>query len=183
MHPEMLHLLGQPHHNGGSIPLERTTLLVTMLACAGDWQNRESLMALLWADAPPELAQTRLRQLVYRTGGFACFAGLEAQRKRLRFVAPTDVGLFRRAIQDKHWLKATQAYGGRLLEGYIPPDEPELQNWLNQQRNQLEQDYIDAVLQASQELSNEQGFGLLQSATKTCHSRNGCCTNCSNLGR
>jgi predicted ATPase/DNA-binding SARP family transcriptional activator len=163
---EMLHLLGTPRFLDQAIPLERTTLLVTILACANDWQNRETVMTLLWEDAPLETAQTRLRQLIYRAGHFACFAGIESERRRLRFTAPSDVAAFRHALRQARWQEAADLYGGTLLEGYTPPDEPELEAWLTQERATLEQEYIHAVQQACKVENADTALRLLLTATQ-----------------
>jgi DNA-binding SARP family transcriptional activator len=57
----MLRLFGTPDFQDAPVPLERSTVLVAILVLADDWVSRESLMALLWAGAPLEVTQVRLR--------------------------------------------------------------------------------------------------------------------------
>ena len=162
----MLRLLGTPDFQGAPIPLERSTVLVAILVLAGDWVSRESLMALLWSDAPLEVTQVRLRQLLRRAQQFDFCAGLQIERSRLCYQSDSDLRQFKKVYEAQHWLEASKLYRGEFLKGMVVADALDLETWLQTEREALRQMFVRAVEFATQPLPDTQAQAVFLAAVQ-----------------
>ena len=160
----MLSLLGTPRVKDQSVPLERVTYLLALLACRDEWISRDELVLLLWGDVDESAGRQRLRQLLYRARSFAHADGLEADATRVRLVGSSDVRLFRSALRDQRLEDATLLYGGELLHGVRLPDHPELEEFFSSEREELASQYRRAVLSSSGFLEPTQALAMLERA-------------------
>ncbi len=160
----MLQLLGASRLNNKTLPFDKTTFLITLLACREDWVTRDEIILLFWDDADEGLSRQRLRQLVYRARQMG--HDIEADPQRLRFVARADVRDFRAAIKARDWHQAVALYEGELLRGATLPDQPELESWFELEREELVRDYRRAVLELSASQSDADALETLELALR-----------------
>lgn len=117
---------------------------IAYLAVAADWVPRERLCALLWPQAAAAEAQHSLRMNLHRIRGVLAAWGvpeaLEAERRRVRLLLPTDVGGPGTATG------AAAPYPGALLDGMTCDGFPALREWLELERTALQALWREAQL-------------------------------------
>ncbi|WP_182482758.1 tetratricopeptide repeat protein [Calidithermus roseus] len=143
-------LLGSPRLERGErvvpLPKERPLWLLSYLGAQEDWVSREELLELFWPGLEPSPARNNLRQLLHRVRQMEGVEGLEADANGVRWRAEVDVRLFRQALARGQWERALELYGGPLLEGVRVYGLPELENWLEAERQDLQTAWGDALL-------------------------------------
>lgn len=151
-----LKLLGLPRlitaSGGLGLPHGKTSALLLYLAYQHDWVGRDTLLYLLWPDAAESPARKNLRQLLSSAKHLPYTDGLEVEHDRLRWLVTSDVQGFRRAVQDGHWSRAAQLYGGPLLHDFTLPHAPDFDDWLEGERRELHTAWRGAVLAFADEL-------------------------------
>jgi len=149
----MLHLLGSApawRSNQAEQALSNTLpgWTIAFLALQADWVARERLTALLWPDAAPAEALHNLRVDLHRARLMLAEWGqsdaLEAERRRVRLVLPTDVAALRRATSDPSG--PVPDYTGELLGSMDCAGFPALQEWAAIERAALAALWRDALL-------------------------------------
>ncbi|WP_424952235.1 ATP-binding protein [Deinococcus sp.] len=149
-----LSLLGLPQlqegDNRSALPLIKPSYLLVHLALRGHWVSREELTHLLRSgdDEPASLGSlrlllTRARRLEWAGGTVA--EGLETEPRRVRWQVATDVQRFRQAYAERHWAGATDLYLAPLLQGLPTVNLPGVQSWLDDERAELHQMWLNAV--------------------------------------
>lgn len=155
-------LLGEPHweQDGRSLalPQEGPLWLIAFLACREEQVAREELLEVLYPDIEPGTARNRLRQLLHRARALPWTAGIEADAHGLRWSADCDVREFRRAFTHGDWAEAVQLYRGTFLENCRVHDSPELESWLDSERENLQAAWRDAALNRAAELHRAGAF-------------------------
>jgi predicted ATPase/DNA-binding SARP family transcriptional activator len=146
----VVHLLGGPRweRDGlfGALPHEGPLWLIAFLSGHEEPVAREELLELLYPDTDSDATRNRLRGLLHRARSLPWTAGLEADARGVRWNADCDVRRFRRAVTQGRWAEAVRVYGGTFLEGCRVYDSPELEGWLESERENLKAAWTDAVL-------------------------------------
>ena len=139
-----LYLLGQPRIQVGvsqvRLPTRRALALCAYLALEGP-STRARLISLLWEDHQESAARVNLRQELRRIRSTPLGACLKAEGDTLFLAAEleVDVQLFLRHAAELEYAAALREYSGPLLGGTNVLDAPELQGWLDLQRERLHQ--------------------------------------------
>jgi DNA-binding SARP family transcriptional activator/tetratricopeptide (TPR) repeat protein len=90
--PPVLCLLGPPRWQGdGLLPAQRPAVLLCLLACAGQWLEREPLAEWLWPERGPDAALSNLRTALARAAVLARGVPIERQAHHLRWLPATDL--------------------------------------------------------------------------------------------
>lgn len=117
---------------------------IAYLAVAADWVPRERLCALLWPQAAAAEAQHSLRMNLHRMRGVLAAWGvpetMEADRRRVRLLLPTDAAGWRAAAG------AAAPYPGALLDGMSCDGFPALREWLELERTARQAQWREAQL-------------------------------------
>jgi predicted ATPase/DNA-binding SARP family transcriptional activator len=149
-------LLGAPRLELAQVsydpPPTKATLLLYYLAYKGEWCSRDELLYLFYPDTAEAAARSNLRQLLTSIRRLPYSEGLETQATRLRWVIATDVGAFKRAVEERQWPKATKLYRGELLEGCTLAGAPEFESWLELEREELREAWREATLSRAGQL-------------------------------
>ena len=126
----------------------RRSALLAVLAAAGErGRSRDALLALFWPDAPQERARHSLEQLLYaiRTSvGNDAFLGVNPIGLNPAVIC-SDVREFERAVAENRFEDAVAEYGGSFLEGFVLPDAPEFDPWVDGERARLANAYARAL--------------------------------------
>jgi len=145
-----LRLFGSPtvEEAGRSVtlPFERRSQIVVLLALRRGWVPRAELAALLWPEQPSKQAYTNLRKILFRLPDVPWAAGIESQGAALRLQAPTDVGAFETALQEQRSGDALAAYRGELLAGFDDGPGEAWTQWLAFERERLRVAWRGAAL-------------------------------------
>ncbi len=158
----------EPLNGGAVLPLkpQRVTWLLLYLAIQDSWVSREELQLLFWGDSLTS-AQS-LRQVLYRAKQQGLEAAFEATPKGLYFTASSDVKKFLMAFKDQRFAEVCNWYKGDL--GFQTTDleeVPEFAAWLDLERQQLRQRFIEASQKQALSLQvtqPEAAFGVLETA-------------------
>ena len=156
------HLLGRPQITLNDQPVidfasEKELLLFCYLACHPGEHSRSQLAGLLWSEMSEERARANLSTAVYNLRQL-CPDALEVTRKTVALNPQQPVWLDTTFLQNAaHADTQTQAtavahYRGLFLEGLYPPNAPELDSWLQQERER----WRLSALTGLERLSHEQ---------------------------
>lgn len=155
-------LLGTPQlrlaHTSYDPPSTKATTLLYYLAYKGEWCSRDELLYLFYPHTAEEAARSSLRQLLTSIRRSPYSVGLETQATRLRWAVATDVQAFKRAVDERQWLKATKLYQGGLLEGCTLANAPEFESWRALERGEMQELWREAVLNCAEQLQELQRF-------------------------
>lgn len=147
----MLHLLGaSPAWRDGKVAHALPNTLpgwtIAFLALHGDWVSRERLLTLLWPDAAIAEAQHNLRVDLHRARAILADwgrdAALEAERRRVRLMLPTDIAALRRTLDTT----TPSSYPGALLASTVFDGFPALQEWAELERAAIATTWRDALV-------------------------------------
>jgi DNA-binding SARP family transcriptional activator/Tfp pilus assembly protein PilF len=146
---------------------QRVTWLLLYLAVQGTWVTREELQLMFWADSPN--SAQNLRQVLYRLKQMNLENAIETNRHGLRFVAQSDVGLLREALKNQHFAEVLNLYRGELGFQIADYNEvPEFAAWLDLERTQWRNWYLEASLKQAhllrQEYRSEAALVVLENA-------------------
>jgi predicted ATPase/DNA-binding SARP family transcriptional activator len=159
----LVQLLGIPKHNHDAswveLPRERSLWLLAYVAAQLEWVSRQELLELFWPEVEEHTARNNLRQLLHRVRKFEWAAGLETEAEGVRWQA-TDVSQFRHALSKSRWVEAVQLYQGPFLSGVRIYELPELENWLESEREDLQTAWQGAALNYASELERTQSYTL-----------------------
>ena len=145
-----LYLLGQSRIQVGvsqvRLPTRRALALCAYLALEGV-TTRSRLIALLWEDHEESAARVNLRQELRRIRTTPLGACLKAEGDHL-FLADeleVDVQRFWQHTAGLEYAAALREYSGPLLGDTDLQDAPALQDWLDSQRERLQQGWVSTV--------------------------------------
>jgi predicted ATPase/DNA-binding SARP family transcriptional activator len=138
------HLLGRPQVTLNGQPVtgfasEKELILLCYLLLNPGEQSRPQLAGLLWGEMSEERARANLSTAVYNLRQLLPNA-IEATRKTAVFNPDQPVWLDTAVLQqaihtdDETLATAVAHYRGPFLEGVYPQDAPELESWLQQER-------------------------------------------------
>lgn len=146
---DAVRLLGVPRRATDSgeelLPPGQAVLLVAYLAIRAEWVARDELTALLWPDAEPKRGRHNLSQLLYAVRRSRWGHDVEGEPTRVRWGVACDVAAFRRAAAEGDWPRATELYGGELLEGVASGGTARLDAWLRAEREDLRESWREAL--------------------------------------
>lgn len=136
----------------GAAAMQRRRLaLLAVLAAAGTTgMSREKLMSLFWPESDEPSARRALNQALYalRTGLGAddLFVGSTTLRLNPERLS-SDVADFSAAFQRGDLAHAADLYRGPFLDGVHLPGVPDLERWIDAERDALQRRYLQAVTQ------------------------------------
>ncbi|WP_420597056.1 ATP-binding protein [Deinococcus sp.] len=135
------------------LPTRRAQALCAYLALEGG-AARSKLISLLWEDNEEASARVNLRQELRRIRATPIGAHLKAEGDYLSLddALPVDVRQFQHHTAQLDFLAALNDYGGPLLDGTDFFDAPELQRWLDGQRERLTQCWQDTAAAQAERL-------------------------------
>lgn len=143
-------LLGTPRFRVGGATYEppptKATAVLCYLAYKGEWCSRDELLYVFYPDVPESAARRNLRQILSSLRRAPFSQGLHSDPHRVRMTVPTDVKEFLTAIAAQDVGRASELFGGTLLEGATTVDAHEFQSWLETQRSELLSGWRDLVL-------------------------------------
>lgn len=131
---------------------ERSFWLLGYLAAQESWVMREEVARVLWPDAEPSVARTRLRQLILRIKDQEFAPQLEVEQQRLRWTSGSDLHVFREAFHAQDWERVYQTYRGPLLMGFSTDASDEFTAWLDLERFKLQTQWRRAAHQYALQL-------------------------------
>lgn len=128
-HPRVLHL-GDAHALGSDLRHQ----LLAYLAYDGGWVERFRLAELFWGDSDESTANQNLRQLLQRSRRLPWTAGLEADRRHVRWRVWTDVAALRQALAAGYLEEVEALERGPLMDGMDGHGSEEFAAWLGFER-------------------------------------------------
>jgi predicted ATPase/DNA-binding SARP family transcriptional activator len=157
-------LLGIPkvNLNGVSVSFsdDKRFRLLAFLACRNDWVAREQLSDLFWSDTDSVSARKNLRHLIARTKALTWLTGFEIQLEHLRFVVSSDLTAFKTAFEQSEWHVCLELYRGVLLEGLSADDSREFSNWLETERENIQNKWRTAALNQARILKTQHNLNV-----------------------
>lgn len=130
--------------------------LITYLALEGS-TPRAKLAEMLWCDADQDGSRSNLRQLLHHIGKTALDSHIASDGKCLSLLGDclSDVGQYRQAIAQQQWSEALKLYKGEFLEGLDLSEADGFEEWLHQQREELQGLYAQALEQQAMQLESK----------------------------
>ena len=135
--------------------------LLALLACAS-MRGREKLMTLLWPERDAERARNLLNVAVYSLRKTLGDEAIQSAGEELRLnpeVVRSDVVDFRAALERGDHETAVALYGGPLLDGFFVDDAPELERWIDGERERLATSYARALEALARAAEKRRDFG------------------------
>ncbi len=115
--------------------------ILAVLAVAGDaGVSRDRLLGLLWTDRDEERARAALNQALYALRRDVGEQELTLGTTELRLnpkVVTSDVAAFDAALRDGNLEEAVASYGGPFLDAIYIRNAPELERWIDRERDRL----------------------------------------------
>jgi len=154
--PELrLRLFGPPALHGpagprtGPAAQPQVLALLAVLACAGErGMAREKIQVLLWPEADAERGSHRLSQLAHHVRRCLDCPDLVLGAGELRLNparVACDLWEFAEARRKGELARAVELYAGPFLDGFFPPDAPELERWIDARRSALAREYGETL--------------------------------------
>lgn len=140
------------------LPVNRASWLPLYLAYVGDWVSREKLAYFFRPKASSTTAQRYLRKLLYESNQAGWVENLEIEPQRLRWRVRTDTHRFLQAFRNKKWAEAVQLYKGDFLQGFETSGPRSLREWVTDEREFLEQAWVEASLHYAEDLEKSGHF-------------------------
>ena len=132
--------------------------LLAVLAASPAGVSRDKLIGYLWCESSDERARRSLSDSVYRINkalgaGVVVAVGDELRLDPERL--PSDLQVFREAIERGAWERAVDAYEGPFLDGFHLPDALDFERWLETERQALARAHAAALESLAQRRSDE----------------------------
>lgn len=168
--PVTLHLFGAPTIDLGNgtppitLPFERRSQLLVLLALKRSWVGRAELASMLWPDQTAKLAFTNLRKTLFRLQGVTWGAALESQGQSLRVQAGSDVQTFEQALAQGRVADALSLVRGLLLAGFDDDGSEAWTAWLHFERTRLQAAWRTAALEHLGREATDEHEGIALSA-------------------
>jgi DNA-binding SARP family transcriptional activator len=141
-----LRLFGLPRLelDGATLTLPVSRGLMLVCVCAVETEvSRDRLVSLLYPEHLEAEARTNLRQVLQGLKKKPIGALLEVQANTIRFAGAADVQDFVSCLQNADFQGAISLYND-LMQG-VGGDNPEIEAWLEFQREKFKRSYHDAV--------------------------------------
>jgi DNA-binding SARP family transcriptional activator len=134
---------------GGRVTQRRRIALLAVLALARSGTvTRDRLLGLLWPEAEPERARPLLSDSLYLLRKALGEKAILAVGDDLRLdpqVVRCDVTEFEQALEAGQFARAVELYAGGFAEGFFVEDAPELERWIETERERLARSYARAL--------------------------------------
>ena len=150
-------------------PTTKVSALLYYLAHKEHWVDRSVLTYLFWSDIPEENARSNLRKLLNRLKGLPYIEDLDVERTRLRWLAGTDLKMFREALAAKAPSDIVPLYSGELLEGFRLDSAPEFDAWLETERQEIFNAWRKTVFQLASALEEKGHYSNVVEAMEKLH--------------
>jgi len=135
--------------------------LLIYLASAGPgaFRRRDTVLAMFWPENPEDRARHTLNQMLYRlrrTLGNDVLVGrgqdeIGTSTDHLR----CDAADFRQALEEARWEDALALYRGPFLPGFFVSGAPDLERWIDEERQAHRRGARDAAVALSEQLERE----------------------------
>ena len=138
---------GQPL-TGRAVQRRRLALLALLAAARSRGVSRDKLIAYLWPDADAENGRHYLSDSVYRVNQALGGDVIVASGDELRLDAerlPSDLGEFEQALSTQEYERAVSLYSGPFMDGFFLSDAPELERWVDSERDRFAKAYAGAL--------------------------------------
>ena len=149
-------LLGDPRYIQGQqavrLPAEAPLWLLAFLASHDHQTAREELLELLYPEVEEGAARNRLRNLLHRLRSLPWGGGLQADAGGLHWSGEIDVRRLRQAFTAGRWETVLTLYRGQFLNGLRPAGLPAFEAWLDDERENLQTVWQEALLNHASEL-------------------------------
>ena len=150
-------------------PTTKLSALLYYLAHKEHWVDRSVLTYLFWSDIPEENARNNLRKLLSRLKDLSYVDNLDVERTRLRWLADTDLKMFREALETQDSSEIVQSYSGELLEGFRLDSAPEFDEWLETERQEVFNSWRETVFQLTSALEAKGHYSNIADALEKLH--------------
>jgi TolB-like protein/DNA-binding SARP family transcriptional activator/Tfp pilus assembly protein PilF len=137
----------------GATQRRRLALLAILAGARGRGVSRDRLIALLWPDKPEEKARHALEQLVYacrRDLGREVFLTSGTALLLNEAVVRSDVAALEAAVREGDADQAVSLYRGTFLDGIYWDGAPDLERWVDSERERLARAYAGALRKAAE---------------------------------
>jgi DNA-binding SARP family transcriptional activator len=134
--------------NGGANLRSRLVILAVLAVARERGLRRDKLLALFWPESDEERARNALRQALFALRRELGLSEITTGVADLRLNTETvsaDVIEFESAIRNGRLEDAVALYRGPFLDGVFVRDTPELERWIDEQRQRLSGDYGRAL--------------------------------------
>lgn len=137
---------GEGHRVQSVMAQPKRLALLVYLAGSGPTRcrRRQTLLGLFWPESDEDHARTSLNQAVYylrRSLGEQVIMSYGADELTVSDeVLWADIREFRQACGEGRFADALDLYGGEFLEGFYLSDVPELEHWIEREREELRRD-------------------------------------------
>ncbi|MCW5609461.1 MAG: tetratricopeptide repeat protein [Rubrivivax sp.] len=128
------------------LPVERALQLLVVLACAGDWVERDRLAHLFWPDHEPDAARRNVRKQLHRLRQWRWGSGLQASATRVRWAGDSDLAAFDAAVAAQDAALALRLYRGELAPRFEVGAAPGFAQWLLAERERRARSHQALVL-------------------------------------
>ncbi len=147
----------------------KLSALLYYLAHKEHWVDRSVLTYLFWSDVPEENARHNLRKLLGRLKNLSYVENLDVERTRLRWLADTDLKMFRETLNTQNPSEIVQLYAGELMEGFRLDSAPEFDAWLETERQEIFNAWRKAVFQLTSALEAKGHYSNIADALGKLH--------------
>ncbi|THF87002.1 hypothetical protein E7T09_07430 [Deinococcus sp. KSM4-11] len=137
-----------------ALPADTSLWMLSLLASTAQPLSRLELLDFLYPEVDEGVGRNRLRQMLHRVRSRPWGAAVAATSADVQWSAPSDVRTFRDACLAGRWHEALTAYRAPLLAHLRPTDLPAFEAWLDSERDDLQQLWIDAALSHAEELEH-----------------------------
>jgi TolB-like protein/DNA-binding SARP family transcriptional activator/tetratricopeptide (TPR) repeat protein len=133
---------------GRAVQRRRLALLALLAAARARGVSRDRLIAYLWPNADTENGRRFLSDSVYRInqalgGDVIVAAGDELRLDTQRL--PSDLGELEEALTRDDYEDVVRVYAGPFLDGFFLSDAPELERWVEAERDCLAREFARAL--------------------------------------
>jgi DNA-binding SARP family transcriptional activator/TolB-like protein len=142
-----------------SRPREMGLLIYLASAGPGAFRRRDTVLAMFWPESPEDRARHTLNQMLYR---LRRTLGDEVLVSRGQDDIGTNAGHlrcdaadFRQALEEARWEDALTVYRGPFLPGFFVSGAPDLERWIDEERQAHRRGARDAATALSEQLEKE----------------------------
>jgi DNA-binding SARP family transcriptional activator/TolB-like protein len=135
-------------------------LLIYMASAGpGAFRRRDTVLAMFWPECPEGRARHTLNQMLYRLRRTLGDEVLVSRGQEEIGVCADhlrcDAADFRQALEEARWEDALTLYRGPFLPGFFVSGAPDLERWIDEERQAHRRGARDAALALSEQLDRE----------------------------